>query len=80
MKSWSFESREVADKFDKHVREQLPWYDMITDAVVYIARNYLTEGNRIVDIGASTGNLSRKLLPLAEERKGKVLAIEKVYL
>jgi tRNA (cmo5U34)-methyltransferase len=77
MKSWSFESREVADKFDKHVREQLPWYDMITDAVVYITRNYLTEGNRVVDIGASTGNLSRKLLPLAEERKGRVLAIEK---
>ena len=77
MKSWSFDSREVADKFDKHVREQLPWYDMITDAVVYITRNYLTEGNRVVDIGASTGNLSRKLLPLAEERKGRVLAIEK---
>jgi tRNA (cmo5U34)-methyltransferase len=77
MKSWSFESREVADKFDKHVREQLPWYDMITDAVVYITRNYLTEGNRVVDIGASTGNLSKKLLPLAEERKGRVLAIEK---
>ena len=59
MKSWTFESRDVADKFDKHVREQLPWYDMITDAVVYITRNYLTEGNRVVDIGASTGNLSR---------------------
>jgi len=77
MKSWTFESREVANKFDKHVREQLPWYDMITDAVVYITRNYLTEGNRVVDIGASTGNLSRKLLPLANERKGRVLAIEK---
>jgi tRNA (cmo5U34)-methyltransferase len=50
---------------------------MITDAVVYITRNYLTEGNRVVDIGASTGNLSRKLLPLANERKGRVLAIEK---
>jgi tRNA (cmo5U34)-methyltransferase len=46
MKSWSFESREVANKFDEHVREQLPWYDMITDAVVYITRNYLTEGNQ----------------------------------
>lgn len=79
MKSWTFESREVADKFDKHVREQLPWYDMLTDAVVYITRNYLTEGNRVVDIGASTGNLSKKLLPLAQERNGRVLAIEKSY-
>ena len=75
--SWTFDSKEVAEKFDEHVREQLPWYDMLTDAVVYITRNYLTEGNQVVDIGASTGNLSKKLLPLANERKGRVLAIEK---
>ena len=77
MTSWTFESKEVAKNFDKHVREQLPWYDMLTDAVVYITRNYLTEGNKVVDIGASTGNLSKKLLPLANERNGRVLAIEK---
>ena len=35
MTSWTFESKEVAKNFDKHVREQLPWYDMLTDAVVY---------------------------------------------
>ena len=77
MKSWTFESTEIAKKFDNHVREQLPWYDMITEAVIYIARNYLTEGNTIVDIGASTGNISKKLLPLAKERNAKIIAIEK---
>ena len=73
MKSWTFESTEIAKKFDNHVREQLPWYDMITEAVIYIARNYLTEGNTIVDIGASTGNISKKLLPLAKERNAKII-------
>lgn len=77
MKSWTFESTEIAKNFDNHVREQLPWYDMITEAVIYIARNYLTEGNTIVDIGSSTGNLSKKLLPLAKERNAKIIAIEK---
>ena len=26
-KIWTFENKEVANDFDNHVREQLPWYD-----------------------------------------------------
>jgi tRNA (cmo5U34)-methyltransferase len=77
MKSWTFETKEIADTFDSHVREQLPWYDMVTDAVCYIARNYLTEGGVVVDVGASTGNMIDKLMPLVEERWADVVAIEK---
>jgi len=77
MKSWTFETKEIADSFDSHVREQLPWYDMVTDAVCYITRNYLTEGGVVVDIGASTGNMIDKLMPLVEERWADVVAIEK---
>ena len=77
MSSWTFETPEIAAGFDAHVREQLPWYDMVTDAVVYITRNYLTEFGDIVDIGASTGNMVDKLLPLASERSADIVAIEK---
>lgn len=77
MNSWTFDTPEIADKFDSHVREQLPWYDMVTDAVVYIVRNYLTEKGRVVDIGASTGNMIDKLMPLLLERKATAVAIEK---
>lgn len=77
MKSWTFDTPEIADKFDSHVREQLPWYDMVTDAVVYIVRNYLTEKGRVVDVGASTGNMIDKLMPLLLERKATAVAIEK---
>jgi tRNA (cmo5U34)-methyltransferase len=77
MKSWTFETTEIATGFDDHVREQLPWYDMVTDAVCYIVRNYLTEGNTVVDVGASTGNLIHNLMPLLEERDAKAVAIEK---
>ena len=76
-KSWTFESEEIADKFNDHVREQLPWYDMVSDAVAYIVRNYLTESNTVVDIGASTGNMIDKLMPLLLERKAYAYAIEK---
>ena len=77
MNSWTFESKEIAETFDSHVREQLPWYDMVTDAVVYIARNYLPEFGVVVDIGASTGNMVDKLMPLTFERMADVVAIEK---
>ena len=70
MKSWTFESKEIAETFDSHVREQLPWYDLVTDAVVYIARNYLPEGCVITEVGASTGNMTKALLPIFDEREG----------
>ena len=77
MNSWTFDTPEIANTFDAHVREQLPWYDMVTDAVVYIARNYLPEFGTVVDIGASTGNMVDKLMPLTVERWADVIAIEK---
>jgi tRNA (cmo5U34)-methyltransferase len=77
MKSWTFETKEIAETFDSHVREQLPWYDMVTDAVRYIIRNYLPEHGTVVDIGASTGHLIDKILPLVTERNGDVIAVEK---
>jgi tRNA (cmo5U34)-methyltransferase len=77
MNSWTFDTPEIAETFDAHVREQLPWYDMVTDAVVYIARNYLPEFGTVVDIGASTGNMVDKLMPLMIERWADVVAIEK---
>lgn len=77
MKSWTFETKEIAENFDAHVREQLPWYEMVTDAVCYIVRNYLAQGQTIIDVGASTGNTIHKLMPLIEERDAKAIAIEK---
>jgi tRNA (cmo5U34)-methyltransferase len=77
MKSWTFETKEIAETFDSHVREQLPWYDMVTDSVRYIIRNYLPEHGTVVDIGSSTGNLIDKILPLVTERNGDVIAVEK---
>jgi tRNA (cmo5U34)-methyltransferase len=76
MKSWTFKTEEIANTFDSHVREQLPWYDMVTEAVVYMTRNYLPEFGSIVDIGSSTGNMVDKLMPLTVERWANVVAIE----
>jgi tRNA (cmo5U34)-methyltransferase len=77
MKSWTFETQEIANTFDNHVREQLPWYDMVTESVSYIIKNYLSENDTVVDIGASTGNMIDKIIPLVQERSCYITAIEK---
>lgn len=75
MKDWNFDF--VADNFDAHVREQLPWYELITDSVAFIARNYLPECGKVYDVGASTGNMAKALRELILERNASIIAVEK---
>ncbi len=73
---WTFKNKEVADGFDDHVREQLPWYDMLTDAIGHLGRHYIQENGVVYDIGASTGNIERVLLETLKERKANLIPIE----
>lgn len=73
---WTFKSREVADGFDRHVREQLPWYDLTTGIVAHVARHYIPEGGLVYDVGASTGNIGRALADTLEKRKARLIAID----
>lgn len=77
--SWSFDDRGVAEGFDAHVREQLPWYDLVTDAVVAIARHYIPDDGHVYDIGAATGNVGRALDPILLDRGATLVAIEPAY-
>lgn len=73
---WSFDAPTIADNFDGHVREQLPWYDLASAAVVEVVRAYLPAGGRVYDIGASTGNMARRLERTIIARKAELIAIE----
>lgn len=75
-KQWTFKSEEVARGFDDHVREQLPWYDLATRAVVHFGRHYIPKGGLVYDIGASTGNIGRALREVLEQRVARLCAIE----
>lgn len=74
--AWTFESPDVAAGFDQHVREQLPWYDLVTAAVVQIARHYIGPDGRVYDIGASQGNIGRALSTVLDERGAYLTGIE----
>lgn len=76
-KNWTFASQEVAKNFDNHVREQLPWYDLATDAIKHIARHYIPQNGLVYDLGASTGNIGNTLLDILKDRNCKFIALEK---
>ena len=75
-KNWNFKSANIAHGFNRHVREQLPWYDLATDAVAHIGRHYLPRGGLMYDVGASTGNIGRALQDVIVERGVSLIAIE----
>jgi tRNA (cmo5U34)-methyltransferase len=75
--SWTFEDAGVAEHFDSHVREQLPWYGLATTAVAHLARHYIADDGLVYDIGCSTGNIGRALADALDERRARLIAIEK---
>ncbi|MCZ7637610.1 MAG: methyltransferase domain-containing protein [Verrucomicrobia bacterium] len=75
-KHWTFRSRAVAKHFTRHVREQLPWYDLATNAVAHFGRHYIPRGGVVYDIGASTGNIGRVLQETLDQRQARFTAIE----
>ncbi len=73
---WTFADNEVARRFDEHVRETLPWYDLATHGVAHLARAYLPDNGTLVDVGTSTGNIPRALADTIEARNINVTAYE----
>jgi len=77
MNDFKFSGEMIGDKFNSHVKEQLPFYEMVTNAVTMIIRNYLPENGLVYDIGASTGNITANIKDLAISRNAKVESIER---
>lgn len=73
---WTFKTADVAGAFDRHVREQLPWYDLTTGVVAHVARHYIPEGGRVYDIGASTGNIGAALADTLVSRNAEFVPID----
>jgi tRNA (cmo5U34)-methyltransferase len=76
MKDFTFDKEMTGKNFDSHVREQLPFYSMLTNAVSMIVRNYLPKNGRMYDIGASTGNITKAIADFAKDREAEVISID----
>ena len=74
--NWTFKDSAVADEFDFHVRQQLPWYDLATGLIAHVVRHFLPEHGLLYDIGCSTGNLEIALGDLIQNRSVKYIPID----
>ncbi|UPR31464.1 methyltransferase domain-containing protein [Vibrio crassostreae] len=75
-KDWTFKSSDVAEGFDTHVREQLPWYNIATSMTAHFARNYLPENGVLLDLGCSTGNVSDSCRETIQTRNVSVVNVD----
>lgn len=76
-RSWTFDDRDVAEGFDTHVREQLPWYGLVTRATALVVEHYLPERGLIYDFGASTGNIARAVEEIVRLRDARLIPVER---
>jgi tRNA (cmo5U34)-methyltransferase len=74
--NWTFHDEGVAAGFERHVREQLPWYELATGAVAHVARHYVPEHGIVYDLGASTGNIGNALAETLDVRQADLFPIE----
>jgi len=58
-KEWTFHSDAVADKFDRHVCERLPWFDLAAQAVAHFER--FTAVEESPEMGYKRGLVEAKL-------------------
>ncbi len=75
-RDWTFKTADIAGGFDRHVREQLPWYDLTTGLIAHFARHYIPEGGQVYNIGASTGNIGNAIRDTLESRKAQLVAVD----
>ena len=75
-RDWTFKTSQVATGFDRHVREQLPWYDLMSGAVAHLARHYIPDNGVVYDLGCSTGNIGNLIRETLTARNATIHPID----
>ncbi len=58
--SWKF-NKNVANSFDKHVRQSIPFYDQIQSYICSLSEWFLKDKSTIYDLGCSTGETAKNI-------------------
>ena len=73
--TWRFDDN-VAEIFDKHVRQSIPHYEELQNYLASIAEWYLKDNSLIYDLGCSTGETAIKLSNLQINTKFNLIGYD----
>mgnify|MGYP001157180377 FL=1 len=74
--SWSF-GGEVVKNFDNHIKKSVPGYDEGHDLITKLVPFFIGEnGSKVVEIGCSTGTLTKKICKLTDRPDIQFLGID----
>lgn len=60
VEDWTFDNG-IVDSFEEHVRQSVPGYAMFEDYIVSLSRFFIPCGGKVLDLGASTGELAEAI-------------------
>tara|TARA_Y100000389_G_scaffold188076_1_gene210210 strand:+ start:35913 stop:36653 length:741 start_codon:yes stop_codon:yes gene_type:complete len=73
--TWKF-NKNVANVFDKHVKQSIPHYDDIQDYIVSLSEWYIKDNSVIHDLGCSTGETIKKINHLNLSNNYKIIGYD----
>lgn len=60
VEDWTFDNG-IVNSFEEHVRQSVPGYAMFEDYIVSLSRFFIPCGGKVLDLGASTGELAEAI-------------------
>ena len=73
--TWQF-NKNVANVFDKHVKQSIPHYNDIQDYIVSLSEWFIKENSVIHDLGCSTGETIKKINNLNVSNNYKIIGYD----
>jgi tRNA (cmo5U34)-methyltransferase len=73
--NWRF-NNEIVNKFDQHVRQSVPLYEVFHKSLIDISKYYIRRNSDIIDLGTSTGFFIKTIYDENLERDNKFIGID----
>ena len=73
--SWNF-SEGIEEKFDDHVKKSVIGYELSHKIITLMSDNFIQNDSLILDLGCSTGTLTRKIFERHKHKKIKIIGYD----
>ena len=75
--SWSFDGK-TAKKFDKHIKQSIPLYELSHDLALKFSDFFLSEKSTVYDLGCSTGTFLSLISKRHHKQNHKFIGVDEI--